>query len=174
MKRFDCCAALNADQRYQRGICFLPLMLARPRKIVPDLPAALQVDFLGEPTTGNLHLVEKRASSKGGANVLGLQKIDDIFSIPFGELKEKQHVSIFSAALCAADACLVCPAAPCLYLVLSPGHGRADGKLYGSLYAAVLQAAEHAVCRSCLWTWAYRPHLTLEACHTAQCTAAAH
>lgn len=107
-------------------------MFERPMKIVPDLPAALQVDFLGEPTTGNLHLVEKRASSKGGANVLGLQKIDDIFSIPFGQLKEKQHVSIFSARE-TADACLVCPAAPCLYLVISLGHGRADGKLSGSL-----------------------------------------
>lgn len=52
----------------------------------------LQVDFLGEPTTGNLHLVE-RVSTQGLANVLGLQNMDDIFTIPFRELKEKQQVA---------------------------------------------------------------------------------
>ena len=52
----------------------------------------LQVDFHGEPTTGNLHLVE-RVSTQGVANVLGLQKIDDIFTIPFSDLKAKQQVT---------------------------------------------------------------------------------
>lgn len=58
----------------------------------------LQVDFLGEPTTGNLHLVE-RVSTQGVANVLGLQKMDDIFTIPFSDLKEKQQVTAPAAAL---------------------------------------------------------------------------
>ena len=56
------------------------------------------MDFLGEPTTGNLHLVE-RVSTQGVANVLGLQKMDDIFTIPFSDLKEKQQVTNPAAAL---------------------------------------------------------------------------
>ena len=55
-------------------------------------PPAAQVDFHGELTTGNLHLVES-VSTQGLANVLGLKKIDDIVSTPFKELKAKQQVN---------------------------------------------------------------------------------
>ena len=47
-------------------------------------------------------------SIQGLANVLGLEKIDDIFSIPFKELKAKQQVRLCPA--CAAlDTRLVSP-----------------------------------------------------------------
>lgn len=52
---------------------------------------AMQIDFLGEPTTGNLHLVQ-RVASEGLANVLGLKRFDDIFSVPYRELRQNQQV----------------------------------------------------------------------------------
>ena len=61
------------------------------------------MDFHGELTTGNLHLVES-VSTQGLANVLGLKKIDDIVSTPFKELKAKQQVRHYSAY--AASGCL--------------------------------------------------------------------
>lgn len=54
------------------------------------------MDFHGELTTGNLHLVES-VSTQGLANVLGLKKIDDIVSTPFKELKAKQQARHHSA-----------------------------------------------------------------------------
>lgn len=51
----------------------------------------MQIDFLGEPTTGNLHLVQ-RVTSEGLANVLGLRQFDDIFSVPYRELRQNQQV----------------------------------------------------------------------------------
>ncbi|CAL8467153.1 g6689 [Coccomyxa elongata] len=49
-----------------------------------------EIDFLGEPTTGNLHLVQ-RVTSEGLANVLGLRQFDDIFSVPYRDLRQNQQ-----------------------------------------------------------------------------------
>lgn len=57
--------------------------------IVAFLP--LQIDFLGESTTGNLRFVQ-RVRSEGIVNVLGLQQLDDIVTIPYRELKTSQQV----------------------------------------------------------------------------------
>ena len=51
----------------------------------------LQVDFLGESTSGNLRFVQ-RVKSEGIVNVLGLQQLDDIITIPYKHLKESQQV----------------------------------------------------------------------------------
>ncbi len=53
----------------------------------------------------------ERVSSEGVANVLGLNSIDDIFTIPFRELKEKQHVT--ALPLCALDVLYLTPRKPC-------------------------------------------------------------
>ena len=53
--------------------------------------AVVQVDFLGESTEGNLHLVS--GASQEIVNVLGLTEPDDILSIPFEDLKDSQEVN---------------------------------------------------------------------------------
>lgn len=50
-----------------------------------------QVDFLGESTSGNLRLVQ-RVQSEGIVNVLGLEQLDDIVTIPYNILKTSQQV----------------------------------------------------------------------------------
>lgn len=50
-----------------------------------------QVDFLGESTEGNLHLVS-RASHKGITKILGLSSSGDILSVPINQLKSSQEV----------------------------------------------------------------------------------
>lgn len=50
-----------------------------------------QVDFLGESTSGNLRLVQ-RVKSEGIVNVLGLEQLDDIVTIPYNTLKKSQQV----------------------------------------------------------------------------------
>ncbi len=52
---------------------------------------SVQIDFLGESTTGNLRFVQ-RVKSEGIVNVLGLQQLDDIITIPYRELKRSQQV----------------------------------------------------------------------------------
>lgn len=49
-----------------------------------------EVDFLGESTSGNLRFVQ-RVKSEGIVNVLGLQQLDDIITIPYRELKASQQ-----------------------------------------------------------------------------------
>lgn len=49
-----------------------------------------EIDFLGESTTGNLRFVQ-RVKSEGIVNVLGLQQLDDIVTIPYRELKTSQQ-----------------------------------------------------------------------------------
>lgn len=46
-----------------------------------------EVDFLGESTTGNLHLVG-RERERGISNVLGLSSVGDIVDMPVSELRE--------------------------------------------------------------------------------------
>ncbi len=54
----------------------------------------------------------ERVSSEGVANVLGLSSIDDIFTIPFRELKEKQHVGALSFCGTPVEHC----ATPSIYM----------------------------------------------------------
>ncbi|KAL3133373.1 hypothetical protein ABBQ38_007244 [Trebouxia sp. C0009 RCD-2024] len=49
-----------------------------------------EVDFLGESTSGNLRLVQ-RVKSEGIVNVLGLEQLDDIVTIPYNTLKKSQQ-----------------------------------------------------------------------------------
>lgn len=49
-----------------------------------------EVDFLGESTSGNLRLVQ-RVKSEGIVNVLGLEQLDDIVTIPYNTLKQSQQ-----------------------------------------------------------------------------------
>lgn len=51
----------------------------------------MQVDFLGESTTGNLRFVH-RVTTEGLINVLGMQQLDDIENIPYQDLKRSQQV----------------------------------------------------------------------------------
>ena len=51
----------------------------------------LQVDFLGESTSGNLRFVQ-RVKSEGIVNVLGLEQLDDIITTPYKVLKRSQQV----------------------------------------------------------------------------------
>ena len=50
-----------------------------------------QIDFLGESTSGNLRLGQ-RVRSEGIVNVLGLEQLDDIITIPYNVLKNSQQV----------------------------------------------------------------------------------
>ena len=59
--------------------------------------SGVQVDFLGESTSGNLRFVQ-RVKSEGIVNVLGLQQLDDIIAIPYKDLKESQQVCLCFAA----------------------------------------------------------------------------
>ena len=72
--------------------CWVPM--GRQADIVVDqchIPCAMQIDFLGEPTTGNLHLVS-RVTSEGLANVLGLRHFDEIIETPYKSLQHSQRV----------------------------------------------------------------------------------
>jgi len=74
----------------------------RPETKQTSHPAAildtpLQVDFLGESTEGNLHLVRPAGKTKGGhakgiIDVLGLTQPEDVFSMPLTSLRESQQV----------------------------------------------------------------------------------
>lgn len=66
------------------------ILSSPPRHLVQRLAA--QVDFLGESTEGNLHLVSA-AATPGIVNVLGLNEPCDILSVPFADLKRSQEVS---------------------------------------------------------------------------------
>lgn len=55
--------------------------------------AVLQVDFLGESTTGNLRFVH-RVTTEGLINVLGMQQLDDIENTPYKDLKRSQQVHV--------------------------------------------------------------------------------
>ncbi|KAK9819835.1 hypothetical protein WJX72_002959 [[Myrmecia] bisecta] len=57
--------------------------------VEPVEEESAEVDFLGEVTTGNLHLVE-RVNSEGIVNVLGLSQLNDIFDMPYTKLKAAQ------------------------------------------------------------------------------------
>lgn len=61
--------------------CLMPL-----RRFMPQ-----QIDFLGESTSGNLRLVQ-RVKSEGIVNVLGLEQLDDIVTVPYSVLKISQQV----------------------------------------------------------------------------------
>ena len=50
-----------------------------------------QVDFLGESTTGNLHLVGDEQDHSIG-NVLGLASVEDIVGMPVNELRRATKV----------------------------------------------------------------------------------
>lgn len=56
-----------------------------------ELITPQQVDFLGESTSGNLRLVQ-RVKSEGIVNVLGLEQLDEIVTIPYNVLKSSQQV----------------------------------------------------------------------------------
>jgi hypothetical protein len=51
----------------------------------------IQVDFLGESTTGNLHLVGQEQDHSIG-NVLGLASVEDIVDMPVNELRRATKV----------------------------------------------------------------------------------
>ena len=51
----------------------------------------LQVDFLGESTSGNLHLVDQE-HHRGMGNVLGLEDVDAIVDMPVEELRRHTKV----------------------------------------------------------------------------------
>ena len=51
----------------------------------------LQIDFLGEITTGNLHLVDQ-VSTEGTINVLGITHLSDIVDVSYEALKASQKV----------------------------------------------------------------------------------
>lgn len=53
--------------------------------------AGCQVDFLGEITTGNLHLLDQ-VSAEGDVSVLGLSHLTDIVDVPYDSLKGAQKV----------------------------------------------------------------------------------
>lgn len=53
------------------------------------------MDFLGESTTGNLHLVG-RERERGIGNVLGLSSVDDIVDMPVSELRKATKVGLIS------------------------------------------------------------------------------
>jgi hypothetical protein len=56
--------------------------------------ACLQIDFLGEPTTGNLHLVQRGTEdgAHGGVHALGLRSMGDVFEAPIEQLRARQQV----------------------------------------------------------------------------------
>ena len=59
--------------------------------------ACTQIDFLGESTTGNLHLelrqgIIKDLRSAGVVNVLGMHTLDDIYTLPLESLKKSTQV----------------------------------------------------------------------------------
>ena len=63
----------------------------------------LQVDFLGESTSGNLRFVQ-RVKSEGIVNVLGLEQLDDIITTPYKVLKKSQQVCpVLLASQCVAS-----------------------------------------------------------------------
>ena len=70
----------------------------------------MQVDFLGESTTGNLRFVQ-RVTTEGLINVLGMQQLDDIETIPYTDLKRSQQVrrlpNVHSSLMC-LQACKHC------------------------------------------------------------------
>ena len=52
-----------------------------------------QIDFLGEPTTGNLHLVQREgARGVSGVHALGLRHTGDVFDAPLEQLRANQQV----------------------------------------------------------------------------------
>lgn len=54
---------------------------------------AVQIDFLGEPTTGNLHLVQREgARGVSGVHALGLRHTGDVFDAPLEQLRANQQV----------------------------------------------------------------------------------
>jgi hypothetical protein len=57
-----------------------------------------QVDFLGESTTGNLHLVGREQDHSIG-NVLGLASVEDIVDMPVSELRQATKV-VSASHLC--------------------------------------------------------------------------
>ena len=51
-----------------------------------------QIDFLGEPTTGNLHLVQREgARGVSGVHALGLRHTGDVFDAPLEQLRANQQ-----------------------------------------------------------------------------------
>lgn len=58
------------------------------QKFFPGLslgPLTMQVDFLGESTEGNLHLVDD-PHRQGVVNVFGLHSLEDIINVPVAKL----------------------------------------------------------------------------------------
>ena len=51
--------------------------------------SVVQVDFLGESTEGNLHLVSRATSE--AVNVLNLSQPEDILSVPLADVKDAQQ-----------------------------------------------------------------------------------
>ena len=103
----------------------------------------MQIDFLGEPTTGNLHLVQ-RVASEGLANVLGLKHFDDIFSVPYRELRQNQQVVTLLSLI--------------------------DCNAIGQMILILIRQ-RHA-CRSCSGRWVFLPRPIRRAWRTEQFTAA--
>lgn len=60
------------------------------------------MDFLGESTSGNLHLVG--AEREGGiGNVLGLNSVEDIIDVPVSKLRSATKVcDLTCATMCSA------------------------------------------------------------------------
>lgn len=61
---------------------------------VSSVCAWRQIDFLGEPTTGNLHLVQRggEEGAAGGVHALGLCSMGDVFEAPTEQLRARQQV----------------------------------------------------------------------------------
>ncbi|KAK9835055.1 hypothetical protein WJX81_007524 [Elliptochloris bilobata] len=62
-----------------------------------------EIDFLGEPTTGNLHLVQREGGEgSSGVHVLGLRHTGDVFDVPLEQLRANQQAMLRSLGLAAA------------------------------------------------------------------------
>lgn len=55
------------------------------------MPPTLQIDFLGESTEGDLHLVDSLRRA-GVVNVFGMKALEDIYTIPVDKLRRSTQV----------------------------------------------------------------------------------
>ena len=87
----------------------------------------MQVDFLGESTEGNLHLVrpagEPEGAAKGIIDVLGLTQPEDVFSVPLASLRDSKQVLLW----------FMNDASPCLSFEEASNEGP-DGQLQKALW----------------------------------------
>lgn len=62
----------------------------------------MQIDFLGESTEGDLHLVDSAGRGSGAAqgvvNIFGMQQLEDIINVPLAKLKTATQVGAMEAS----------------------------------------------------------------------------